>query len=112
MLSAPRELPAASENIMIKKPLMLLIYIYKTFVSPALPRVCRFYPSCSEYAYRAIGEYGAPRGVLLAIKRIFRCHPFNPGGYDPIPGSAGHAMPVPAAPRVLPATQKNTDKVL
>ncbi len=100
---------------MIKKPLMLLIYIYKKFVSPALPRACRFYPSCSEYAYRAIGEYGAPRGVLLAIKRILRCHPFNPGGYDPIPGPAvpaRHAMPAGATGAIRAAMQKNTDKVL
>jgi hypothetical protein len=89
---------------MVKKSLMLLIYIYKKFVSPALPRACRFYPSCSEYAYSAIGEYGAPRGVLLAIKRILRCHPFNPGGYDPIPIQKNTEREAPVA-RVAPVAK-------
>ncbi len=97
-------------GLMVKKFLMLLIYIYKKFISPMLPRACRFYPSCSEYAYGAIGEYGAPRGVLLAIKRLLRCHPFNPGGYDPIPGSAEPARS--AGPATRAAMQEITEKVL
>ncbi len=106
----PRALPVPPEDIMIKKSLMLLIYIYKKFVSPVLPRACRFYPSCSEYAYGAIGEYGAPRGALLAIKRLLRCHPFNPGGYDPIPTQKNREAPV---AREAPAARvASTAKVL
>jgi uncharacterized protein len=65
--------------------LMLPIGGYRRFVSPFLPPRCRFAPSCSEYALTALAEYGAARGLWLAVKRIARCHPFNPGGYDPVP---------------------------
>jgi putative membrane protein insertion efficiency factor len=62
-----------------------LVRVYQYAVSPLLPRSCRFAPSCSEYAAEAITETGAGRGILLAVRRIARCHPFNPGGYDPPP---------------------------
>ena len=53
---------------------------------PALgPGTCRFHPSCSEYGYQAVAKYGAVRGTWMAVKRIIRCNPFNPGGYDPVP---------------------------
>jgi len=65
---------------------MVPIAGYRRFVSPLLPPRCRFAPSCSEYALTAVAEHGAARGLWLAIKRIARCHPFNPGGYDPVPG--------------------------
>ena len=82
--------PFGGQKVMIKRPLMLFIYIYKKFISPVLPRVCRFYPSCSGYAYDAIELHGASKGVLLAVLRILRCHPFNPGGYDPVPDPYKH----------------------
>jgi len=53
-------------------------------ISPVLPSSCRFTPSCSEYSIEALKEYGAFKGSYLAIKRILKCHPFHPGGYDPV----------------------------
>ena len=64
---------------------MVLIRGYQRFISPGLPSACRFYPSCSEYTYQAIEKYGALRGGWMGIRRISRCHPFHPGGYDPVP---------------------------
>ena len=58
---------------------------YQRFVSPALPPSCRFYPSCSQYALEAITRHGAVKGTWLATRRLVRCHPFNPGGFDPVP---------------------------
>ena len=65
--------------------LMLPIAGYRRFVSPLLGPRCRFAPSCSEYALTALAEHGAARGLWLATARIARCHPFHPGGYDPVP---------------------------
>lgn len=62
-----------------------LIRLYRRFLSPVLPRACRFAPSCSAYAEEAIRIHGAARGTLLAARRILRCHPFHPGGLDPVP---------------------------
>jgi uncharacterized protein len=73
--------------------LMVPIAGYRRFVSPLLPPRCRFAPSCSEYALTAVAEHGAARGLWLAVKRIARCHPFNPGGYDPVPGRIHPAKP-------------------
>jgi len=61
-----------------------LIRAYQIFISPFLPSNCRFYPTCSEYTLTAIRQYGAARGVFLGIRRLLRCHPFHPGGYDPV----------------------------
>ena len=61
------------------------IKLYQRFFSPLLPPSCRFVPSCSRYAYEAIEKYGLLKGGWLGIKRISRCHPFNAGGYDPVP---------------------------
>ncbi len=69
---------------MLKKFLLLLIKIYQK-ISAITPPVCRFYPTCSQYAKEAIQKYGAIKGTWLAIKRIVRCHPLNEGGYDPVP---------------------------
>ena len=65
--------------------LMLPIAGYRRFISPLLGPRCRFEPSCSAYALAALAEHGAARGLWLAVARIARCHPFNPGGYDPVP---------------------------
>jgi putative membrane protein insertion efficiency factor len=62
-----------------------LIRVYQYTLSPLLGPSCRFYPSCSEYAHQAITRHGPLRGLLLAVKRILRCHPFHPGGVDPVP---------------------------
>jgi putative membrane protein insertion efficiency factor len=62
-----------------------LIRLYQRTASRALPPTCRFTPSCSEYGYEAVARYGVLRGGLLAVRRIGRCHPFHPGGYDPVP---------------------------
>ncbi|NWF69484.1 MAG: membrane protein insertion efficiency factor YidD [Chloroflexi bacterium] len=64
---------------------LAMIRFYKRFISPALPPSCRFTPTCSEYTYQAIEKYGVLKGTWLGMKRIARCNPFNPGGYDPVP---------------------------
>jgi len=64
---------------------MSLIRLYQNTLSRVLPPACRFYPSCSQYTYEAISRYGFLRGGWLGVKRIVRCQPFNPGGYDPVP---------------------------
>lgn len=65
--------------------LILLIRIYQVLLSPMLPAACRYQPSCSAYAVEAVERYGALRGGWMAARRIGRCHPFRPGGYDPVP---------------------------
>lgn len=65
--------------------LALPVIAYRRWISPALPARCRFHPSCSAYALEALATHGALRGVGLAIWRLLRCHPFHPGGYDPVP---------------------------
>jgi putative membrane protein insertion efficiency factor len=64
---------------------MGLIRLYQKTLSRALPPSCRFYPSCSHYGYEAINKYGIFKGGWLTIKRLARCQPFHPGGYDPVP---------------------------
>lgn len=69
----------------MKTVALALIRFYKKFISPLLPPSCRFEPTCSVYMYQAIEKYGVVKGGWLGIKRISRCHPLNPGGYDPVP---------------------------
>jgi hypothetical protein len=64
---------------------MFMIRVYQRTLSRVLPPSCRFTPSCSEYTYQAIEKYGIFKGGWLGVKRISRCHPLNPGGYDPVP---------------------------
>jgi putative membrane protein insertion efficiency factor len=70
---------------LIRQPVRGLIRFYQLAVSPYLGRNCRFYPSCSSYAYDAIGLHGVLKGGWLALRRIGRCHPWHPGGFDPVP---------------------------
>ena len=70
---------------MIKRLMLLLIRFYQKAISPLFPPRCRFYPTCSAYAFTAIERFGALRGGYLALRRILKCHPFHPGGYDPVP---------------------------
>jgi putative membrane protein insertion efficiency factor len=65
--------------------LIALVQLYRWFLSPLLGQNCRFYPSCSCYAQEALSRHGALQGSWLAARRICRCHPWNPGGYDPVP---------------------------
>jgi len=69
----------------MRKILIGLIRVYQVLFSPWLGQHCRFHPSCSHYAQEAIAEHGAWHGLYLAIKRLLRCHPWHPGGYDPVP---------------------------
>lgn len=64
---------------------IFFIRVYQNTLSPLLGKNCRYIPTCSEYTIEAIEEYGAIKGVFMGIKRIFRCHPFAKGGYDPVP---------------------------
>lgn len=71
---------------------LLALRAYKRLISPLLPPACRFYPSCSEYASLAIAKHGVLRGGILAAKRLVKCNPLHPGGFDPVPECL-HANP-------------------
>jgi putative membrane protein insertion efficiency factor len=73
------------ENRAVRIVALYLIRFYQKLISPMLPASCRFYPSCSEYTYQAIEKYGILHGGWLGIRRVSRCHPWNPGGFDPVP---------------------------
>ena len=81
MLSSGRE----ELGIMIRWLLVMLVRFYQVAISPMLPPACRYYPSCSNYAIEALERHGALKGSWLAARRILRCHPFRPGGFDPVP---------------------------
>ena len=72
---------------------VLGIRVYQVVLSPVLPPACRFAPTCSEYARQAFAEHGFARGTWLAVRRLLRCHPFHPGGYDPPPAATAGRRP-------------------
>ncbi len=72
-------------KLMLTKIALAMIRLYQRFLSPVFSSACRFSPSCSNYAYQAIDKYGLGKGLFLTARRLLRCHPFNPGGEDPVP---------------------------
>lgn len=79
----------ASLTQLPKRAVLAGIRLYQLILSPWLGRQCRFYPSCSHYAMQAVEQHGVLRGSLLAARRLGRCHPFHPGGVDPVPSVSG-----------------------
>ncbi|WHY66070.1 membrane protein insertion efficiency factor YidD [Neobacillus sp. SuZ13] len=75
---------------MVKKFFLAIIRFYQVAISPLKPPTCRFYPTCSHYGVEAIQRFGALRGGWLTLKRISKCHPFHPGGLDPVPEKDSH----------------------
>ena len=69
----------------MKRVLLFLIRLYQKYLSPGLPRRCRFSPTCSQYAVEALRKYGPVKGSWLTLKRLARCHPWGGSGYDPVP---------------------------
>jgi hypothetical protein len=82
--SAPQR-PSATARHLPRLAGWYLIRGYQRFIGPAFPPSCRFYPSCSTYALEAVAKYGLLKGSYLATRRLLRCHPFHPGGVDPVP---------------------------
>lgn len=80
-----RDIPVNLRNLP-RIVILAVIRAYQIIISPALPPdTCRFYPTCSHYGYQAVYKFGAIKGTLMAIWRVLRCNPFNPGGFDPVP---------------------------
>jgi len=71
-------------SVIFRKFIIFSIKLYRNCISPLKLPSCRFYPTCSQYAMDAVAKYGSFKGSMMALKRIFKCHPFNPGGYDPV----------------------------
>ena len=69
----------------MKRLLIAMVKFYRKNISPLRPPCCRYIPTCSQYALEALEKYGALKGSWLALRRFLRCHPFHPGGYDPVP---------------------------
>lgn len=78
---------------MVKSSLLVLIRFYRTYLSPLKGPTCRFYPTCSQYAYEALEVHGILKGLWYALWRLLKCHPLHPGGYDPV------VKPGPRSPR-------------
>ncbi|MBV9387198.1 MAG: membrane protein insertion efficiency factor YidD [Chroococcidiopsidaceae cyanobacterium CP_BM_ER_R8_30] len=74
----------------MKRLIILLIRGYRVLISPLFPPTCRYQPTCSQYALEAIERFGMWQGGWLALRRVLRCHPFHPGGYDPVPNEIQH----------------------
>ncbi|MCL1632210.1 membrane protein insertion efficiency factor YidD [Sporolactobacillus sp. CPB3-1] len=77
----------------MKYVLIFLIRLYQKFISPLTPPTCRFYPTCSQYAVEALTRFGVIKGGWLTIKRLLKCHPFHPGGIDPVPEKRANNIP-------------------
>ncbi len=90
---------------MIKKVLLFMIRCYQVGISPLLGSHCRFLPTCSVYTYEAIAKHGVLKGIFLGAKRILKCHPFHPGGHDPVPDKIGKKR------KKIRKTRKETLKV-
>ena len=75
---------SAVDRSLLARAALLAIRVYQWTLGPLLPPACRFWPTCSQYAYEAIDRHGPRQGVWLTLCRLARCHPFNPGGYDPV----------------------------
>lgn len=71
----------------MRSVLLVVLGVYRAIVRPFMPHACRFHPSCGDYAHQAVVVHGAGRGILLAARRLARCHPFDPGGIDFVPGT-------------------------
>ena len=76
---------APEELLELRAVVLLLIRLYQRSLSPLLGQNCRFHPTCSQYTYEAVSRYGAVQGLWMGGRRICRCHPWNPGGFDPVP---------------------------
>ena len=83
--SASSASPRAERPAVAARALLLLIEVYRVTLAPLIGGFCRYVPSCSVYAQEAIRRHGALRGARLATRRLLRCHPFHPGGFDPVP---------------------------
>lgn len=87
-----------ARNVLVQLParvLVVLVRVYQLVISPLTPPTCRFYPSCSQYAVIALTRHGAVRGTWLAVRRVLRCHPWNPGGVDDVPPAAARRTRTP-----------------
>jgi putative membrane protein insertion efficiency factor len=82
-------------SALARRPVIWMLRTYQLVLSPLHPQSCRFYPSCSAYAVTAIERHGLLRGVALAGRRLLRCHPWNPGGVDHVPGTGGDTAAAP-----------------
>ena len=89
----------------MKYLLIGLLKAYRAVISPLYGQVCRYHPSCSAYALEAVTRHGSLRGGWLAVRRLGRCHPWAPGGYDPVPPARGSSVPE-ASPAVRPVTSR------
>lgn len=96
---APIRRPGLAARVLVAP-----IAVYRRFVSPLLGPRCRFYPTCSAYAVQALQQHGAVKGLWLAVRRLLRCHPWNPGGYDPVPpaGPGAGTQTTPATDSAAP----------
>jgi len=98
-----------SLHSLLRYPVRILIFVielYRTYVSPTRLPVCRFTPTCSEYAVTALREYGLLRGVPLAVIRLAKCAPWHPGGWDPVPEKSAGTSP--AIPHDLVLTEQRS----
>ncbi|MCH6558854.1 membrane protein insertion efficiency factor YidD [candidate division KSB1 bacterium] len=74
----------SNQNSLLAYPVVYLIRIYQILISPLIGSNCRFHPSCSNYAIESFSQYGVMKGLFLTLKRLSKCHPWHPGGYDPV----------------------------